>query len=536
MQRFLYSFLIYLSTTLLSSQFAYSSDNITLDQLYRWYTFLPDRIEDIIPLKDGQHYCVLENGKSIVSYSYASGKIDSVIFSADCAKSGDLSIITGYSFSGDESVILLSTAKEKIYRYSFRTNYYVYDRKSGKIVPVFTGGKQQLATLSPDGKKVAFVFDDNLYIKNIITGKLIRVTYDGKRGEILNGLPDWVYEEEFTLKTGYYWSPDSRKLAYYRFDESRVKEYSLVFYNNLYPEIYSYKYPKAGEENSVVSIAVFNLDSSRSTTMDVGNETDQYIPRIKWLPNSKQLCVTRLNRRQNDADLIFCDGASGESINFHTENDKRFLSEFTDDFVTFIDSGRSAIIMSERDGFMHLYRYTIDGKFVNQITKGNWEVTDLIGVDEAHEEIYYQSTEESPLERQIYAISYDGTNKRRISNKKGTNTATFSSDFSFCVIDHSGAGAPDDYGVYDRHGKLVRVIEDNGRVKNLIAAYGAPKIEFFQFPDKEGTLLNAYRILPPDFKKNKKYPMLVYVYGGPEEQLVTDEWSYRSLWFDMLAQ
>ena len=260
MQRFLYSFLIYLSTTLLSSQFAYSSDNITLDQLYRWYTFLPDRIEDIIPLKDGQHYCVLENGKSIVSYSYASGKIDSVIFSADCAKSGDLSIITGYSFSGDESVILLSTAKEKIYRYSFRTNYYVYDRKSGKIVPVFTGGKQQLATLSPDGKKVAFVFDDNLYIKNIITGKLIRVTYDGKRGEILNGLPDWVYEEEFTLKTGYY-----------RFDESRVKEYSLVFYNNLYPEIYSYKYPKAGEENSVVSIAVFNLDSSRSTTMDVGN-------------------------------------------------------------------------------------------------------------------------------------------------------------------------------------------------------------------------------------------------------------------------
>ncbi len=513
-----------------------ASNEITLEQIYREFLFEPNTIEGFNPMNDGKYYSVLGNARHIVQYDYLTGKSSDTIFSLDKINEFGISMITDYTFSKDEHVILITTEQIEIYRHSFSSEYYVYLRDKNQLIPVFTEGKQQLAAVSPDGQKVAFAYENNLYIKDIETNNITAITTDGLRNSIINGMPDWVYEEEFTLETGYYWSPDSRKIAYYRFDESRVKEYQITMYHDLYPEVYNYKYPKAGESNAQVDIYVYDMVRGTSEKMQTEAEEERYIPRIKWLPNSDELCIIELNRLQNEAKVKIADIFSGKSRIFYTEVNDKYISEFTDDFVTFTDSGNKALIMSEKDGYMHICQYDIDGTFINQVTRGPWETDKIYGIDEYSKTLYYSSTEISALERHVYAIQFDGSNKKRISTKKGVNTIQFNSEFTYYILVRSDANTPYEYTLHNKEGKTIRILENNTELQDAMQSYGFVQKEFFSFKPKHSIELYGYKIMPPDFNGKRKYPVLIYVYGGPESQLVLDEWSNRLPWFQLLAQ
>ncbi|MBN1952074.1 MAG: S9 family peptidase [Bacteroidales bacterium] len=506
--------------------------NLTLIQKY--FLFYPARVDGICSMKDGLHYTTLEDEQAIVKFSYETGEVVDTLFSLEWIDE-EIPYIGSYSLSDDEKQLLFETSEESIYRHSFKAEYYVYDLIKQQTTAVYSEGKQKLATLSPDGKKVAFVFENNLYLKFLDQDSLVQLTHDGLKNHILNGEPDWVYEEEFTLTTGYYWSPDSRKIAYYKFDESRVKEYCLILHHDLYPQLYTYKYPKAGEDNALVDIWVYDLDHASHQNMDVGSETDRYIPRMKWLPGSEELCITVLNRRQNVVDLYVSYVTSGKSrILYHEENEK-YISEFTDDFVNFIDS--SVLIMSEKSGFMHIYRYSPDGELINPVSSGEWEVDELLAIDEEKEQIYFTSTEISPMERHIYRVNLDGTNKEKLPSPPGCSDAVFSKTCAYYIMAWSDANTPPQTALYNREGNPIRMLEANERVSSLARRYHFTPKTFFTVENNEGTKLNCYQILPPKFKKWKSYPVIVFVYGGPESQEVMNSWDGIEMpWMQYLAQ
>lgn len=512
------------------------SQQLDLEMIYKYRLFYPERVAGIRSMQDGLHYTILDQDKTILKYSYETGRVVDTLFILDWVEQAEISEISSYTLSEDESYILFATELEKIYRYSFLSEYFVYDLVNKVLTPVYSEGKQKLATLSPDGRKVAFVFENNLFIKNIRTSKVSRITNDGLRNHIINGEPDWVYEEEFALKTGYYWSPDSRKIAYYRFDESRVQEYSLIFHKELYPEVFSYKYPKAGEENALVDIYVFDLMKEISVRMETSGETDKYIPRIKWLPNSSEVCITELNRQQNEAILFIANAVDGQSRIFYTETDEKYISEFADDFVSFVDSGKTALIMSEKSGYNHIYRYSIEGELLNPVTQGAWVVDELLGIDEEKGNLYYSSTEVSPLQRHIYKINFDGSEKEKLPSKKGVSSAIFSATFAYYILNWSDANTPPQIALYNENGEQIRMLEDNVNLQNLTSRFNFTKKQFFTVKNNEGTELNCYKILPPKFRSRKKHPLIVFVYGGPESQDVVDKWDRNLAWMQYLAQ
>ncbi|MDB5012331.1 MAG: Dipeptidyl-peptidase, partial [Daejeonella sp.] len=396
-------------------------------------------------------------------------------------------------------------------------------------------GKQMFAQFSPDGSKVAFVRENNLFIKDLTSKEEKQITTDGKFNNIINGGTDWVYEEEFTFDRAFFWSPDSKNIAYYKFDESAVPEFSMSMYQDLYPSISKIKYPKAGEKNASVSIHIYNLTKESTIPVDYGTETDIYIPRIKWTTQPDTLCLLKMNRHQNKLEYLFANAATGLAKPALTEQNEYYI-DINDD-LTFLKNGQF-ILTSESNGFNHLYIYAADGKLIRQITKGNWEVTKVYGIDEKRGLVYYQSTEKSPLQRDVYSISLNGQKKTRISKTNGTSDATFSADFSYLVLDHSSAATPNYITLNDHNGKMVRLLEDNSEIKNKLAAYNISNKEFITIPASEGVDLNGYIFKPSNFDANKKYPVLMYVYGGPGSQLVADSWSakQRDLWNTYLAQ
>ena len=511
------------------------AEDLTLEMIFKYNLFTPTLAKDIHSMKDGVHYSVLENSKDIVKYSYATGLPIDTLFSIDWIEYFPFQEIISYSLSENETVIILGVDQEKIYRYSYKASYYIYNIQSKVIKPVFDEEKQKYTELSPDGSKVAFIVENNLFVKDIQSGILTQVTLDGSN-EVINGAPDWLYEEEFDLKKGYYWSPDSRMLAYYRFDESPVHEYSLIFYKSLYPELYTYKYPLAGENNPQVDVYTYDLVQGETRKMEIARDSDCYIPRIQWLPASDQLCLTHLNRHQNKADLYLCDVSDGNSRLFHTEEDDKYISDVTDGFVSFIDSGKYAVILSERTSYKHLYLYSIDGELINPVTWGNWEVEKICGIDESTGKLYYTSTEVSPLERHLYSVNLDGTDKVQMTNEPGTHSAFFNTTFDYYILTSSDADTPFLIRLFNKQGELVKVLQNNDFVRDLTVRYNFTPKEFFTYRNKNNTELNAFRILPPEFRKNKKYPVLVYVYGGPESQMVKKSWDKRLAWFQLLAQ
>ncbi len=512
---------------------AQPSATITLDHIHKSREFHAKGFSGLKSMKDGVHY-TYQDQNSIYQCSYKSGEIVDTLFEADGFR--EIERFSGYSFNSSEDKILLETDREKIYRHSYLADYYVFDMKSETLNRVSTKGKQQLGTFSPDGSRVAFVRDNNIYICDLPSNQENQITTDGVKNEIINGAPDWVYEEEFGFSQGFHWSPDGRKIAFYRFDERRVKEFHMTLFGPLYPEPYTFKYPKAGEVNSIVMIQVFDLESGITSTMDIGEETDQYIPRIKWTNDPEILSIMRLNRLQNQLDILHADATTGKSSVIYSETNRYYISEATDKTVTYLPDGESFILNSEHSGYFHLYHYHFPTGKMKPITSGDYDIHSFLGYDENDERLYYTSYEESTIERHLYSIKLDGSDKQKMSIQPGTNSANFSTTFTYYILTHSSANTPPHITLHNQKGKMIRILEDNQALKETTEEYEFAKTEFLVVPTAGGQLLNAWIIKPNDFDPQKEYPLFMYVYGGPESQNVTDSWGRRGAWFQMLVQ
>lgn len=514
--------------------------NISLEDVWKTGTFRSRGVYGLVSMKDGVHYSSVEND-SIFIFEYEKATKPRAVVGINQLKVNGVNInIDNYQFSPDETKILIASETEHIYRHSTRENYYVYDLKTKITLPVTTGEKQMHAGFSPDGNKVAFVRSNNLFIKDLVSGKETQVTTDGKQNNIINGTTDWVYEEEFAISTAYFWSPDSKKLAYYKFDESQVKEFSFDEFNHqLYPTQYRFKYPKAGEKNSVVTIHVYDLITGSDKLMDIGKETDQYIPTIKWTLDANVLSIVRMNRQQSSLDLLLANAATGESKPVYSETSDTFIDihEGEGDYVYFTNDKKGFIIQSEKDGYNHLYLYAMNGKLINQITKGNWDVVNLKGIDEKTQTIFYTASETTATEKDIYSIKTDGSGKKKISAEKGTHNPEFSEGMNYYINTFSTANTPDIIAVYNQQGKQIRVLENNEALKARMQEFNLSQKELFTFRTTENIELNAWMIKPPDFNPGKKYPVFLTFYGGPGRNMVNNSFDGGNyFWFQMLAQ
>lgn len=333
---------------------AQEKKNVELEDLYVHSTFAQRSVRGMNSMKDGKTYGSFEKG-ALNIYNYKTGKLVNTLFSInDLVLPGDTMPIRlqNYELSQNEDKVLCLTDMEYIYRHSFHATYYVYDMKTKTLQPLSENGKQRLATFSPDATKVAFMRDNNLFIKDLATGEEKQFTNDGLYNYVINGAPDWVYEEEFSFSQGFYWSPDSKKIAYYRFDESNVKEFQMEEFEGLYPDWYSFKYPKAGEDNSAVEVYVYDLATGKSVKMDTGEETDIYLPRIGWTKDANTLAIQRLNRHQNHLEILAANATTGESRVFYDETNDYYI-DITDDW-TFVDDDNTFLMTSEKSGYNHI--------------------------------------------------------------------------------------------------------------------------------------------------------------------------------------
>ncbi|MFI3321837.1 MAG: S9 family peptidase [Rikenellaceae bacterium] len=494
-------------------------------------TFATKSVHGVRSMEDGEHYTTQSDNK-VIKYSYETGDKVATLFDGNSCEPKIQ--FKGYQLSPDEKKMLLTTDVKPIYRHSYTATHWIYDTETQKLTPLSKDGNEQVATISPDGKKAAFVRDNNLFWVDLSTGEEHQFTTDGKYNHILNGIPDWVYEEEYSFAQAYEWSPESDCIAFFKSDESRVNVFKMnTFIGGLYPKVYEFKHPKAGEDNSIVSIHTYNLESKKTTTMDIGSETDQYIPRVKWSSEANKLIIFRLNRLQNNFDMLLYDASTGSSKLVYNEVNSRYIERIGDNTVTFLADGNRFIIMSERDGFMHLYLCDIAKQTLQPITTGNWEVTDILGVDEKKGVVYYISTEKSPLERNLYSIKLNGKSKELLAADKGTYSIAPSKGFKYFISYFSNSTTPNLVRMHSGSGKIIRVLEDNSALKEKIKEYGVPKKEYFTFKTSEGVELNGYMIKPYGFDESKKYPVLMTQYSGPGSQSVANKfgisWEYSLL-------
>ena len=517
--------------------------NAELDDFSYKGTFRTKGISGLRSMNDGIHYTKTEDGKKIIKYSYQTGKEVAVLVDLNNMRhESPIEKFDNYQFSPDESKVLVYTNIEYIYRHSFKADYYVIDVQRREIEILSNDGKQQQATFSPDGHNVAYVRDNNIFIKKLRFNTESPITTDGALNSIINGLPDWVYEEEFGLKKAFEWSLDSEELAYIKFDESEVKEFSFTLFKgtspemeefSLYPGQYRFKYPKAGEDNSKVSVHVFNVRNRTTKQMDVGTLSDVYIPRIFWTQSPGQLAIVKLNRRQNQLELYLSNSSSGVGKVIYTNRNERYIAENVLDNIIFLEDGKHFVYVGELDGYNHIHLFGIDGRKIRQITKGEWDVTNFYGFDNKNKLFYFQAAATSPLKREVYSIRMDGTKQTRISPLDGTNNAIFSKSFDYYINGYSSASTPPVFTLYNSAGKQVRVIEDNSDLKNKLKDYNIVSREFFKFTTSEGIELNGWMIKPPQFNKDKKYPVFMSQYGGPDSQQVLDRWEFG--WEQYLA-
>ena len=443
--------------------------------------------------------------------------------------------IDSYTFSPDEKSILIANNTNQIFRHSFTADYYLYDTTTKKVSKVFDFQVQE-PTFSPDGKKIAFARDNNLFVFDIASKQITAITSDGKKNSVINGITDWVYEEEFAFVRAFDWSKDSKKVAYIRFDESQVPEFSMsMFKKDLYPTVETFKYPKAGEKNSEVSLHIYDIASKGTQKVNLSQYADFYIARMKWTNEANVLSAQVLNRHQDNLDLLFIDGNSGAAKVVLNEKDKAYI-DVTDN-LTFLKDN-SFIWTSEKDGFNHIYLYDKTGKLKNQVTKGNWEVTNYYGFDEKNNTVFYQSVENGSINRDVYSINLNGKNKVRLSKSTGTNAATFSPNFQYFITTFSSATQPTTYTLNEaKKGAQVQVIENNEALATKLKGYDLPAKEFFVLKTAKGNELNAWILKPKDFDPNKKYPVFMYQYSGPGSQQVNNDWNGSDdYWFQMLAQ
>jgi len=536
-------FAIYLLST--SNAIAQNgSKQFEFDDFFKNYTFYSPGVRGFRSMNDGENYSVAESrGTKLVVYSYQTGEIVKTLLDLATLNNDKLKSFSDYSFSPDETKVLLLTDKEAIYRRSYTATYFVYDIAKQTLTPVSENGKQQLATFSPDGSKVAFVRKNNLFYTDMVTGEETQVTNDGKFNYIINGVPDWVYEEEFEFNKAFEWSPDGKTLAWVRFDESEVPQFSMTLFQGqapaldeykLYPGVETFKYPKAGEPNSLVTVHTYNIASKEKHTMDIGTETDMYIPRIRFTQDPNQLAIFRLNRLQNKLEILLAETSTGKSRILLTETNKYYLDENYFDDIQFLEDKAHFTMRSESDGYAHVYLYDMQGKLSSQVTKGNFDVTEMNGCDVKNKLIYYTSAEPTPYDREVYCVKWDGTGKKKLSVNKGANSAKFSEGFKYYTITSSNVKTPSATILYNTSGKTVRTLDESKALNDKLKEYKFGFREFFNFNTSENVNLNGWMLKPADFDPLKKYPVFMTQYSGPNSQEALDTWNLG--WEDYLAQ
>jgi dipeptidyl-peptidase-4 len=512
--------------------------DVTIEDVWQRYTFYNAPAVQINWMKNDNYYSTYSESEGLKKVSISNPNDVTILIAPDkfLSPRGTKIKAESYTFSDDESKVVLFTQKNPIYRRSFTTVAYVYDIPNQKMTAVNDAKPVQLPTLSPDGTKIGFIADNNLHFTDLNTNVTTSITDDGKYNSIINGTTDWVYEEEFGFTQGFYWSSDSKKVAYYRLDESDVKQFVMMKYGTLYPQEIRFKYPKAGEKNALVDIFIYDVNTKAKVKVDIGAEKDQYVPRIQWTNNPEQLAVMRLNRLQNKLEILLANASNGGTNVILTETDDKYITEVTDQSWVFLKKSDRFIFQSERDGYNHLYLYDLNGKMLKQITSGSWDVTAFYGIDERTETVFYQSSEVSPIERHVYSINLEGKKKERLTQSKGWHNAKFSSNFSYFMDDYSNASTPWITTLYDQKGKTVRVLKDNKDAVSRIEQYNISPKEFFTFKTN-GEELYGWMIKPFNFDDKKKYPVLMFVYGGPGSQEVQDEYDgFNFYFYQTLAQ
>ncbi len=517
----------------------FSQQKLTLEDIWAKGIFSAKYAQGFNVMNDGVNYVDIESYGSQTNLSQfdlkTGKKIKELVKGEDVKFNNKPLNLYTYQFSPNEDKLLLYENRENVYRRSPKANYYVYDIATKKTIQLSDKGQQMFPLFSPDGKKIAFVRENNLYIKYLETGTEIIVTRDGEANKIKNGWADWVYEEEFSRADYFDWSMNSQYLAYVKFDETKVKEYTMDYYKaELYPTQYTFKYPKAGEENSIVSVHIFDEESKRTVTADIGTEKDIYIPRIQFTNNPLVLSITRLNRLQNKLELLFTDVIGGKGVVAYTDESKTYV-DVTDDLRFIGDKG--FIISSERDEYNHLYYYDLNGKLINQITKGQFDVTEFSGYDEETKTLYYVSTENGATNRDVYSVKLNGKDKKRLSTKSGFTSFEFTPGYKYYISTYSDANTPPVYELNSIDGKTVKVLEDNAALKSKMKNYNLSTKQFFKFKTSEGVELNGWMLKPQNFDSTKKYPVYMYAYGGPGANEVNNNWDGTDyFWHNYLNQ
>lgn len=499
-------------------------------------TYRASGIYGIKPMLDGEHYTQISSDrKRIVKYSFKTGEEVETIFDVTTARDCSLTSFDDYIMSPDERLILIQTETKPIYRRSFTAVYYIYNVRNNKLEPLSNNGPQQVPLFSPDGNQIAFVRNNNIYlVKLLFNNSESQVTKDGEYNKVLNGIPDWVYEEEFGFNRAFDFSADSKMLAYIRFDESAVKMFSFPWYKGMapermqyetYPGSYDYKYPKSGMQNSLVSVHTFDIKSKVTRTMDLQLDKEDYIPRIRFTSDPEKLAIMVLNRHQNRFDLYFANPRSTLCKVAIRDEAPQYIKEQAYANIEFFD--KNIVMMSERDGYNHLYLYTIGGNLVKQITKGDFEVKDFLGWDQNANVFYYTSNEESPLRTAVYKIDGKGK-KTKLSTRVGTNSAIFSHSMKYYINTYSSISTPTRITINNNQGKELKTLMDNAALKEKVARLNMPIKEFFTFTTSDGVKLNGWMMKPANFNPNKKYPVIMHQYSGPGSQQVIDRWNIGS--------
>ncbi|MGB2138395.1 MAG: S9 family peptidase [Flavobacteriales bacterium] len=506
---------------------------VTLENIWKTYDFYPKSVSGFNSMQDGNYYSKLDkkgDNSQINKYSFRTGqKIRTLVNSKNIEID-----INNYTFSKDEKKVLFANETEKIYRYSSKSIYHIYNLKTKKLEKL-SDDKVMYADFSPSGDKVAYVNSNNLFVKDLSNGKTIQITTDGELNQIINGATDWVYEEEFGLTQAFFWSPDGKKIAFYKFDEREVKEFSMDMFNaELYPSQYQFKYPKAGEDNSKLSIHIYNFDDGETTTISL-NKSYEYIPRMNWTKSNDLLYVLAMNRHQNELDFILYNTTHSTSEILFSEKDKYYID--VHDNTTFTDDGQSLIWTSEKSGFNHIYLVNLENGQSQQVTTGNWEVTKYHGMNQDDNKVFYTSNEEGAINKSLYCINLDGSDKTKLSEDLGTHSSTFSNGMKYYSNTYSTADTPPYISLHNHTGKEIRVLEDNADLSTKMEEFDLTKKEFFSFTTSEDVNLNGWMIKPSDFDPNKRYPVFMFLYGGPGSQQVVNSWGwFNYFWYQHLAQ
>ena len=504
---------------------AFFAQEITLDKIYSGY-YRGKGISGISSLKNGEDYAIIESG-GITKYSYKTTQ-----------KNG--SIVEGkfqsYTFNDDETKILLLKDKKQIYRHSFLGKFDVKDMKSGKVLSLNNGNFVQEPSFSPDGNKVAFVSDNNIFYQDLNSGKITQITADGKKNSILNGLADWVYEEEFGHAKLYEWTKNSDAIVFVKSNESEVHEMMIPIYGKqLYPSEMRFKYPKAGEKNSEVSAQLYRLDNSKTIALNLSNFKNYYIPDVYNTAKADEIILITSERLQNASDILKVNTKTGNITKLFTESDKRWID--TDNVTLEFLDDNSFIWGAERDGNRHLYWYNEDGKLKKQITKGDWEVTNYYGYSPKTKEVFIQTTQEGSINKVISKVNINSGKVTLLSEKAGTNSANFSHNYNYFIETSSSAAKPYTYVLKDGNGKTLKELQNNEEQLKKLQADNMVTKEFFTIPNEAGDQMNAWIMKPKDFDPNKKYPLFMFQYSGPGSQQVTNSWDQgNGLWFNHLVQ